>query len=177
MRCLKLCPKMCIRVKIMKFILLILCGGLSTPTLSWDNLFCSYSGLMLEAFLCVKGSLQKIQSKDVEKVFSNADIHCKKFKWYLIKDMFVKTMRKRNVLLEQTCDKNELLRKAQINRDNLYHVNIKVILVHLFYLKWIEVHIESVHHLVSCLQGSLVLLDSKHVQAFEFEWNTDTTLE
>ena len=52
----------------------------------------------------------------------------------ILKDMFVKTMRKRNVLLEQTCDKNELLRKAQINRDNLYHVKIKVILVHLFYL-------------------------------------------
>ena len=53
--------------------------------------------------------------------------------------MFVKIMRKRNVLLEQTCDKNELLRKAQINRDNLYQVKIKVILVHLFYLKWKEV--------------------------------------
>ena len=46
-----------------------------------------------------------------------------------IKDMFIKTMGERRMLLEQTCDKYDFLRKSQINRNDLYHVHLKVILV------------------------------------------------
>ena len=95
---------------------------------------------------------------------------------FLLKDVFFKTMSERSKLLEQTCDSNRHLRRAQVNRNDFFHIHIKVILL------WISIdwhwYVEkSISRLVSSLQGSIVLLDTKHVQASWFEWNTDIELE
>ena len=151
-----------------------------------DEKLCSHLGLVLDAFLVAKLVNPSIKwnyfpgllilSRDERMVLLVMLTQRKSVHNFFLKDVFFKTMSERSKLLEKTCDSNRHLRIAKVNRNDFFHIHIKVILL------WISIdwhwYVEkSISRLVSSLQGSIVLLDTKHVQASWFEWNTDIELE
>ena len=133
---------MCIRVKVMKFALLLLCAGLRTSSESLTS--------VMKSFVHIQDScLMPSWSPNWWILPSNGIILLDSWfiqgmrEWYFwwcwhnekvciifyFKDVFFKTMSERSKLLEQTCDSNRHLRIAQVNRNDFFHIHIKVILL------------------------------------------------